>query len=285
MKALVTGAGGFVGKYLTAILIENDIKVLGIDRKDCDISDFNSLVKIVSDFKPDVVYHLAALAYVPDCEEDFAEALKTNVLGTYNIVKAAKDSKIIFISTANIYGYVTEVELPLSELSPIKPANNYALSKSMAEDIVKTYARDYVIFRPFNHIGVGQNENYVVTSFAKQLAEIKAGKKEAVFKVGNLSAERDFLAVEDVVKAYLAAATKGYGVYNLCSGHALSIQEILDKLIKIAGVEVNIQIDPERYRENDLPVLYGTYKKAEDELGWEPEVSLEIVLQAIFNSQ
>lgn len=301
MRILVTGAGGFVGNHLCPLLSSNGHEVLALDHSNKlkskeiksvggDITDYDTILKIFNEFKPEAVYHLAGLAFIPLCEKDFQKTLDVNVMGTYNLLKASEKTqllkKFILISTANVYGIVKEEDLPLTEDSPVVPNNNYAVSKLMAEEAVRKYERTHnipcIIFRAFNHIGPGQAKEYVIPSFAYQISEIKKSESSETLKVGNLAAKRDFTDVRDIVDAYLLALEKGQGVYNLCSNNEISIEEIVNKLIKISGTGVDTEVDPERLRPNDLPVLKGDNSKVMKELGWNPKYSLDQTLEDIY---
>ena len=290
-KALVTGASGFVGSYLCPALISNGYEVHSLSETRCDIRDYQSVQELISRVQPQLIYHLAAMSFVPACQADLDKTIAVNVSGTHNLLKASMESglrpKMIFISTANLYGKVSADQIPITEATKVQPENNYALSKYMAEAVVQMYARETdaetVIFRPFNHIGPGQLDKFVVSSFAKQLIEIKKGMKEPVMAVGNLSPKRDFTDVRDIVRAYVSAGEVGSGIYNLCSDTAYSIQDLLDRLIKISGVECSVERDQERYRKNDLPVLSGNPAKAYQDLGWEAEIALDQSLEDILD--
>ena len=299
MRALVTGASGFVGEYLVQQLLDSGDEVLGTTMpglpykevlgcsyKPCDVTNADEIAEIISDFKPEAVYHLAAIAFVPEAEKDFSKTLTINVGGVSNVAKACSlvGAKLLFISSSDIYGKIDS--LPITEETPLRPANNYSLSKLMGELVVERYERtnglQAVIARPFNHIGPRQNDRFVVANFAKQLAKISLGMKEPVMKVGNLSAKRDFSDVRDIVKAYRAAMVSGSGIYNFCSGKAVAIQSILDELIEISGLKVTIEQDPERMRPSDTPEHYGSFEKAKRELGWSPRHSLRESLEDIY---
>lgn len=316
MRAIVTGAGGFVGKHLVSHLLKSGDIVLATDLnggsfrdfkcpffKDAfqseflatDILDVTNIVScqnIIQDFKPDVIYHLAGIAFVPEAEEDFEKALIINVGAVNNIVRSChlleNKAKVLFTSSAEVYGRMALEELPLTESTQIIPANNYSLSKSMGELVCTRYAQFENVFpivmRPFNHIGPAQNDRFVVSSFAKQLAMIKKGLAKPELSVGNLSPKRDFSDVRDIVRAYrmaisLHSGTLNSRVYNLCSGKAVSVQAILDKLIELSGLKVSVEIDQNRYRESEVNEIYGSYAKAENDFNWKPEISLERSLE------
>lgn len=301
MRALITGACGFVGKYLISHLLEHGDQVLGtvsheklLDSsfacKVLDVTNRDQCSKIISEFDPEVIYHLAGISFVPEAEANFDQALQVNVNGTSNIVRTCHllqtGTTIVFVSSAEVYGKVTPGDLPLTESAPLRPANNYSLSKLMAELVMERYDRlGYVrslIVRPFNHIGPGQNERFVTSSFAKQLASIVKHNQPRVIEVGNLDAARDFSDVQDIIKGYRLAALKGQGIYNLGSGEAVTIQQILDLLIEIAGVKVEIKYMPDRMRPSEVPVIYGSCEKAKQELGWEPQISLRQSLEKVY---
>lgn len=302
MRALVTGACGFVGRYLSDHLIEKGHDVLGltfVDSSDTrkyrtarvDVSDYNACTKVISSYKPDVIYHLAGISFVPEAESNFEQALKTNVGGTSNIYRTChllqQGIKVVFVSSAEVYGRIEAGNLPITEEQPLRPMNNYSLSKAMAEMVADRYVRGghvrSVVMRPFNHIGAGQNNRFVASSFAYQLASIARGKHPPHIKVGNLSVKRDFTDVRDIVRAYGLAAEKGDGIYNLSSGKAVAIRSILDTLIEISGVKVEVGQDEARMRGAEVPEIYGSYARAERDLGWRPEHQLSDTLKELYN--
>lgn len=309
MRALVTGAGGFAGRHLVKHLLEKGDEVLATDLsggevfeevscnffKDSfrnknlnvlalDVSDFVAAEKVIQQFNPEVIYHLAGISFVPEAENNFDKTLKVNVSAVNNIVRVChlleNKAKVLFTSSAEVYGRQALKELPLIEKTETIPANNYSLSKAMGELVCSRYAQFNKVFpiiiRPFNHIGPVQNKRFVVSSFASQLADIAKGKKEPVLSVGNLEARRDFSDVRDIVRGYRLAVEKGaIGPYNLCSGTAVSIQYILDTLISISGLDVKVQTDSARYRESEVKEIYGSYSKAKEVFGFEPEIPIE----------
>jgi len=300
VKALVTGACGFVGGYLTDHLVKSGDDVFGtVLREDprfnfkskyVDIQNMESVYSVISSFRPEVVYHLAGMAFVPEAENNFEIALRVNVLGTHNVFQACHligGIKVVYISSAEVYGKVLELDLPITEKTQINPANNYSLSKAMAELSAERYSQfgrvSSVIVRPFNHLGPGQNDRFVAASFARQLAKIAHKKQPAVISVGNLEAKRDFSDVRDIVKGYRLAALKGTGIYNFGSGTYTSVQNILDSLIKISGCSVTIAEDAARMRPSEVKIVYGSNDKAIKELGWKPEIKLEETLKAVYN--
>lgn len=306
MKALVTGACGFVGGYLIRHLLECNDEVIGtflvdpraghgsvgapIERIRLDVTDQHATIQQVQRVKPDVIYHLAGIAFVPEAEEDFDKALRVNVGAVNNVIRGIHlikhRARVVFVSSAEVYGKIKQRDLPITEETPTRPINNYSASKLMAEIIASRYTEggyaDTVVVRPFNHIGPGQNDRFVASNFAKQLARIKVGKAEPVIRVGNLDAKRDFSDVRDVVRAYRLAAVKGQGTYNFGSGHSTVVKEILETLVRISGVQVKVEYDPARMRPSEIPEVYGSCEKAWRELGWRPEIKLEDTLRDIY---
>lgn len=300
MRALVTGAFGFAGLHLLQHLESSGDNILAASLEappsglKCpttaiDVTSIESCLKCIGDFKPEVIYHLAGMAFAPDAEKDFNKALLVNTGGTFNVLRACTElklkTKVIVVSSSEVYGKLTEADLPVSELSPAYPTHSYGLSKATVELVAKRFEREVnsVVVRAFNHIGPGQRPDFVVSSFAKQLAEISLGKSEPVIRVGNLDAKRDFTDVRDIVRGYRLAAQKGEGTINLCSGQAVAIQTVLDELIKVSGLKVKVEKDPTRMRPSEMPILYGSYSKAETTLGWKPVVPLQKSLTDAFN--
>ena len=308
MRSLITGVFGFVGKYLASHLADNGDHVLGtycyeepptdnkFETAILDITDIKQCRDVINSFKPEVVYHLAGMSFVPDCEADFNKALNVNVGGTHNIFRSAFELKlpvtVALISSFEVYGRITPADLPVNENVPLRPANNYSMTKAMAELVAKKFSRpwygegssiDALILRPANHIGPGQRDDFVASNFAHQLARIKLGKAPPFIWVGNLEAKRDFTDVRDIVRAYRLAALRGSGIYNLCSGRAVTIQTILETLIEISGIQVKIEQDPARMRPSDIREIYGDCHKARDELVWQHEIPLKKSLEDLFN--
>lgn len=302
MRALVTGASGFAGGHLISHLLACGDQVtgthLGHEQPDLecelvelDIADRDAFESVVKDLKPDVVYHLAAMAFVPDAEKNFDRVLSINVGGVYNLLNAlrsaALQARVVFISSSEVYGKITPDQLPISEKSRIQPANNYSLTKAMAELVLKRFEGyqgiSPVIMRAFNHIGPGQRNDFVVSSFAYQLAQIAKGRAEPVLRVGNLDAKRDFTDVRDIVRGYRLAAQQGSGTYNLCSANPIEIHTILNQLLEISKLNVTIERDPERMRPSEVPEMFGTFDHARTVLGWQPEIPLRRSLEDTYN--
>lgn len=301
MKALVTGACGFVGPFLIQKLVEQGYDVIGtyfakpkislnsVRYEKLDVCNLEACSNVISTYKPQKIFHLAGIAFVPEAESSFEKTLSSNVLGVYNLVRVCHllemPTNFLFASSAEVYGQFDC--LPIVESMTPKPQGAYSLSKLFAEQVVEQYHRKGivkgVIARPFNHIGPGQDSRFVASSFARQLAEINLGLKPAQIQVGNLLAKRDFCDVRDVVNGYISAIDRSGEIFNFSSGTAVTIESILDTLIEISGLSVEVQQDSSRMRPAEVPEIRGSFKKANIELNWTPQYSLKDSLSDIYN--
>ncbi|MBD5656938.1 MAG: GDP-mannose 4,6-dehydratase [Candidatus Eremiobacteraeota bacterium] len=301
MRALVTGGNGFVGRYLCAELRERGIDVVSAARTidgavvdmPLDLGDATSVRAVVEFARPGVVFHLAAQASVPQATREPLETYETNVMGTARLIDALRAipesdrPKLVFVSSSEVYGAHPAADLPLRETATALPSTTYAASKLAGEAIVSAAARAYGLFtivtRAFNHIGPGQSDRFVVAAFAKRLAAIAAGGNP-LFPVGNLTPQRDFLDVRDVVRAYADLAERGVAgeTYNVCSGTPTRIQDLLRPLVTFARVGVEIREDAELMRPVDVPIVYGDRSKLEAATGWKPEYTLARSLRDIY---
>ena len=304
MRALVTGGSGFVGTHLCAALVEAGYEVFSADRRAAgggpaqhlaaDLRDETSLRRALEAAAPEVVFHLAAQAFVPLANREPVDTYRTNVLGTARLFAAlaavyapGRAPRVLYVSSAEVYGARDPSEYPLHEELAPRPATPYAASKLGGEAVAlaatHTHGIPAIIVRGFNQIGAGQDVRFAIPSFALRLAEIAAGATPLLL-VGNLEAQRDFLDVRDSVRAYLALASRGRPgeVYNVCSGRPVSIAEMLRRLISIAGVAVEVREDPERLRPSDVPLSYGDASKLRAETGWEPRFALGVSLREVY---
>jgi GDP-4-dehydro-6-deoxy-D-mannose reductase len=300
---LVTGGSGFVGPYLIAALEAANRPVVALGHApervagapwppavspswvDVDLRDRSALDALVAEVRPSEIYHLAALSSVAESFKDPVPTYDVNVMGTVHLLDAvrrhARDSRVLVVSSAEVYGGVTS---PLSEESPFYPANPYAASKVAAEMIAveqyRSHGLQVVRARAFNHTGPGQMARFVVASFAKQIAQIEAGRQAPVMGVGNLSARRDFLDVRDVVDAYVALMAHGEAgrAYNVCSGQAVAMQDILDGFLAEAKVSITVEVDPALVRPVDVPELVGSHAALSAATGWAPRIPLRQTL-------
>ena len=297
-RALVTGAGGFVGTRLTRHLEGQGWEVVRSGHPavtgmiPCDFQDDRAVRALVADAGPLThVFHLAAIAFVPDAERDPVRAMDVNLNGTIRLCSALRDvaapPRLIFIGSSEIYG--PPQALPMTEAHPIAPANTYAISKAAADHycayLSRIRALDIVRMRPFNHAGPGQADSYVLSSFARQIAEIEARLRAPMLETGNLEAARDFLHVDDVLRAYEAAALHAPGgeAFNVCSGQAQPIQSALDQLLALSSATIEVRHDPARMRPSDVPEVYGSSAKLTEMTGWRPEIAFDTLLRDLLN--
>lgn len=304
MRALVTGASGFIGTHLLAALRVGgwDVTPGGGPRDGegfvpLDLADAQSLRAGLDIAKPDVVFHFAGQPAVPESVARPWETYDVNALGTARLLQAIREyalagdkaPRVVFASSADVYGHRTREELPLRETLAPNPINPYAASKAAAEAILlgeaHAYGLDVVIARTFNNIGPGQSEQFVVASFAAQLARAANGGPR-IMEVGNLDASRDFLDVRDGVSAYIALARDGIAgeIYNVCSGSAVAIKDVLRELIGISHAAVEIRQDPARMRPSDVPISYGSNEKLRAATTWTPRISLPQTLRDIYQA-
>ena len=287
MRSLITGGGGFVGTWLADHLRQQGDQVVSIDQE-VEITDPVALLAALSDAAPEAVYHLAALTHVGQSWEDPLRVLEVNVIGTGAVLAAARqcgtDPRILVVSSAEVYGAVTDPALlPLDEDSPGAPLTPYAASKLAAEALAAQaylgHGQHVITVRPFNHIGPGQSPNFAVAALAKRIVEADRNRAPTI-PVGNLSARRDFTDVRDVVRAYRLLIESGRpgSVYNVCSGRDVSIREIADGLLELAGNALEFETDPSLVRLVEVPVLRGDPSRLSSATGWKPEIPLEQTL-------
>jgi GDP-4-dehydro-6-deoxy-D-mannose reductase len=307
LRILVTGAGGFVGSHLTKHLQEvmPDAELHGTTLSDVsadvnnvplhkiDLKDAAQVRSLLSDLKPDRIYHLAAQAFVPRSFEEPWETLENNILAQLNLIqeslKLELRPRLLVVGSAEIYGPVRPEELPLTEDSDLRPSSPYSVSKIAQDMLGLQYhlSHDLPIMRarPFNHFGPGQRDTFVAPGFATQIAAIESGEQPPVLKVGDLSAQRDFTDVRDIVRAYRLIIEQGEPgqVYNVCSGQAHSIQHLLDTLLSYSSISIEVRVDPDRLRPVTVPVLEGSYDRLHRATGWEPQIPFERTLADILN--
>jgi GDP-4-dehydro-6-deoxy-D-mannose reductase len=296
MKALITGVNGFVGKYLSKELIENGYEVIGTDLsgdnvQHVDFLDAQAVTRFISDIEPDYVFHLAGQASVGLSWNIPKETFEVNVCGTINLLQAAKECikqpRLVIIGSSDQYGVVRPENCPIKETLVQNPLSPYAISKSAQEQIASSLAKAYgleiVTTRSFNHIGPGQRKGFVVADFSSDIVKIESGKMEPVLHVGNLTAKRDFTDVRDIVRAYRLLAEQGTPgeVYNVGSGKAVSISEILSGLLALSKVEIKVMQDPKKMRPLDIPLIVCNFDKLSKDTGWEPSYPIDETLQEI----
>lgn len=289
VRALVTGSRGFVGRHLIAHLEGNGDEVHGIDREH-DVTDELVTQEVFDAFRPDVIYHLAALTHVGDSWHQASEFTRVNVVGTQRVLDAAfrvvPKATTVLISSAEVYGIVRPEDQPLREAFRVAPANPYSASKVEAEraarEAVRQRAQRVVVARPFNHLGPGQSTTFVVPALVQRLLEAKQdGVKEIA--VGDLSTRRDFSDVRDVVRAYRLLALLGVTgeVYNVASGHDVAIADIAAQLVRRIAPDVRLVVDPALLRPVEIPVSRGSYEKLHETTGWSPSIALHVSLSDV----
>lgn len=307
MRVLVTGAGGFVGRHLSAALRARGHDVVPADRPHpgdadaddalpLDVTDPLAVRGVVELAQPDAIAHLAAQAFVPASLDDPDGTFAVNAHGTLHLLDAVRAvaehgaaPRVLIVSSADVYGAQPRDAYPLRETTAPRPGNPYSASKVAAEALALAFASSYgldaVVTRAFNHIGPGQDERFAVAAFAAQLARAAAGGAPRVL-VGNLETSRDLLDVRDVCDAYvllLEGAGDAGEIYNVCSGKATPMREVLRRLIEIARVPVEVREEPARLRHGDTPVSVGDASKLRAATGWTPRISLATALRAVYD--
>lgn len=289
---LITGASGFVGRYLTPML-HNAFPAASILAPAMDVRNAAEVEAAVRAGMPDVCVHLAAVSGIAAAHQSPDHAWQVNLHGTLHLAWAlsrfAPACQMLFVSSADAYGESFRTGLKLDERAKLAPTNVYAQTKATADLFLGGMAAQglrVVRLRPFNHTGPGQSPDFVVAAFARQLACIASGVQAPVIHVGNLETWRDFLDVRDVCAAYVACITQGDDlspgtIFNLASGHPRRIGDVLADLAAFAGVEVEIQVDAARMRGSDIPMAYGDATSAREKLGWAPAIPWEQTLRDV----
>lgn len=290
MKAVITGAAGFVGRHLTRHLEAEGDHVIGVDRHDGpDLLDATGLAELIGRERPDAIYHLGGWSDVGGSWAEPLEAFRANAEGTLNLLQAsvaADVGRVLVVSSADVYGKVAMTDLPLTEESPFRPVTPYAVSKIAADELGAQawlgYGLEVLRVRAFNHLGPGQSNKFVCPALAERIAINERDGVELV-PVGNLTPRRDFTDVRDVVRAYRLLILSGEPgeAYNVCSGRDLAISELAERLIALAERPMRLEADPDLQRPVDVPVLRGDATKIEKITGWTPQIPLDETLAAI----
>jgi GDP-4-dehydro-6-deoxy-D-mannose reductase len=286
VKALVTGSEGFVGRHLERYLDDEGDDVVGVDRHDVDITRADDVAALICRVRPEVVYHLAGDSDVGGSWQNPVETFRANAEGTLNVLTASLNGgveRVVSVSSADIYGRVTEEELPLAEDAPLRPVSPYAASKVAADFLaLQSYLGHglaVIRARPFNHIGPGQRAQFVAPALAQRIARNELEGVEEV-PVGNLAPRRDFTDVRDVVRAYRLLALHGTPgeAYNVCRGEDIAVRDLAVRLVGMAHKPMRLVPDPSLQRPVDIPVLRGDPAKLRSSTGWEPRIPLEQTL-------
>ena len=301
MKAMIIGGAGFVGAYLTRHLhddlkwevvvtkmpqeqIKANVKVVNLN-----ILESDKVVSLLQEEQPDYIFHLAAQSSVAVSWKNPGLTVDVNIKGAVNVLEAVrimeKPARVLLIGSGEEYGHILPEESPIKETNHVRPGNIYAATKACQNMLGAIYAEAYqmdvMMVRAFNHIGPNQAPIFVVADFCKQVAEMEAGMREPVMQVGNLSAKRDFTDVRDVVRAYglLVQYGKAGETYNVGSGQAIAIEQILQMIVSKSALDIQIEIDPEKLRPVDVPIIEANTQKLVQMTGWKREISLEQTIQ------
>lgn len=305
---LITGISGFAGSFLSEYLIsQNKGKIFGTYLEETSLKNIESLktkvnlfklnlidekkvLDIVNQIKPDLIFHLAALTSPKASFDNPFETIQNNVKGELNLLEAVRklnllNTRILITSSAEIYGVVKRKDLPIDEETPLMPTSPYAVSKITQDFLALQYFLSYKIkiirVRPFNHVGPRQAPDFVVSSFAKKIAEIEKNKADNVLSVGNLDSKRDFTDVRDMVRAYSILIEKGRegDAYNIGSGRSYEISEILNKMLSLAKTKIKVKVDESLLRPSDNPDLVCDRTKFTNLTGWEPKIPIDKTLR------
>ena len=306
-KVLITGMTGFVGSHLAEYILKEhpDYEVHGIKRwrsrmenvrnieksvhfHEADLVDAKAINSVISEIRPDKIFHLAAQSYVPASFDYPAKTIEVNVIGTVNlleaIVKARIDPIIHICSSSEVYGQVGKEETPIKETNPFRPSSPYAVSKVAEDRLGYQYNISYklrtFITRAFTHTGPRRGEVFVVSAFAKQIAAIELGIQKPEIKVGNLDSVRTFLDVRDIVRAYWLLSEKAsWGeVYNIGGKATMTIREMLNKLLSFSDISPAVVVDKNLLRPSDVTLQIPDTSKIEA-LGWKPTISFDKTLK------
>ena len=276
-RAFVTGAGGFAGSHLLALLPD----AVAPGRAELDLLDAAGVRDALRRAAPATVFHLAALASVARSWEEPATTLTANLAMTSNLLEAvrleARDAAVVLVGSSEVYG--PPERLPVDEDAALRPQNPYAVSKAACDLLGGQYADAFgmrvVRVRPFNHAGPGQGDDFVIGTLTRQVAAAEAaGAAECVLRTGNPDSARDFTDVRDVVRAYVAAAGLEPGAWNVASGVGVSVRELIELVRSVAGVPIRHEIDAERVRAHDVPEVRGSAERLRAATGWAPQIPL-----------
>lgn len=300
-KVLIFGVCGFVGSYLSREFIEHGYTVIGTDKikgsvlssevefHESDLLETEAVERLINKIQPDIIVNLAAISSVGVSWSIPQTTMQVNVVGALNIMEAAKNSKkspkILFVGSSEEF---VISDSPLNEKVQLNASNPYGISKVTQEQFAKIYKEQYGLkiycVRSFNHTGVGQRDTFVLPSFCKQVAEIDKSGKPGVMKVGNLKVKRDFSHVKDIVRAYrmVVESDNCELVYNVGSGNAYSLDDMLQYVISLCDQEITVEVDPSRFRPTDQPMICCDYNLIKKELGWEPQYTVFDALKEMF---
>lgn len=301
-KALIIGGAGFVGKYLAEYLSrecgyqvrstkmkQETLEPEGYDVVDMNLLEKQEVVDVIENFAPDYIFHLAAQSSVAVSWSNPQLTVDVNIKGALNLLDVLKEmeykGRVLLIGSGEEYGRIHPDQVPIVEDTVLRPGNIYAATKSCQNMLGTIYAQAYqlelVMVRAFTHVGPRQSPQFVVSDFCKQVVEVEKGLREPVIHVGNLKAKRDFTDVRDVITAYECLIRQGKSgeTYNVGSGKAYEIQEVLDKIIELSGREINVEVEQARLRPIDVPIIEADITKITEQTDWKRKISLEQTLK------
>lgn len=310
--ALITGITGFVGSHLTELLLAEGFEVVGTTRPrspmdnvehlldrvkvvDAELLDPHSMDSLLQQIKPHYIFHFAAQSFVKSSWNSPATTMEINVIGSVHLFEAVRrldnDAVVQIAGSSEEYGRIKKNEMPVTEENPLRPLSPYAVSKVAMDYLGYQYYESYgmriIRTRGFNHTGPRRGDVFAESTFAKQIALIEKGKQQPVIKVGNLETARDYTDVRDMVRAYYLSVQEcdPGEIYNIATGKAWSIKQVLDMLLAISPMKNKIKIeeDPERMRPSDVPILIGDSTKFRKKTGWKPEIPFEKTLEDLLN--
>lgn len=304
-EVLITGSEGFAGQHLWKELKDNEYHVSGTtlntpesglpeDVYVCDIQKQDQLTKLISEIKPEAIFHLAGQPKPGLSFNIPQKTFEVNTIGTINLLESVRSipdyhPRIVMIGTSEEHGVIPQNELPITENTPFNPINPYAISKLanwfLAKEYVRSFGFDIVYITPFNHTGPRQAPGFLAPDIASQIVEIEKGIKGPILLTGDLSSKRDISDVRDVVRAYRLLLEKGVSGerYIVGSGKSIPVSVIVEKLISMSTVKIEHKIDPSRVRPSDVPDLYGSHDKLTKATGWEPEYTIDQTLQDLLD--
>jgi GDP-4-dehydro-6-deoxy-D-mannose reductase len=306
MRVLITGIAGFVGSHLAELMVKKGNEVFGtclacesldnirrirrsLHLSTCDITQFDHLFRVIKRISPDQIYHLAALSSVAKSFSQPLDTIGTNIGGTLHLLEIIRNLKrpikILVAGSSDMYGKVTPREVPITEEKTLLPVSPYGVSKATCDLLAYQYFESCRVSairaRAFNHAGPRQNTGFVIPDFASQIAQIEAGLLPPVMKVGDLSSKRDLSDVRDVVRAYVSLMRKGKPgqAYNICSQRAYRIRDVLNDLLRLSKKKIKVEVDKEKYRPAEIPILVGSNSKTKEATGWKPRIPLRKTLK------
>jgi GDP-4-dehydro-6-deoxy-D-mannose reductase len=311
-KYLITGCAGFVGRHFLNYLngLNEPISVLGLDRnvvayspglfgnmecafRKADLLQSHEWEPLIDEFRPDYIVHLASFSSVAFSWVNPIDSFSNNTNVFLNLLERVRKvnpaCRILSVGSSEEYGVCGPEQLPLKEDSPLNPVSPYAVARVSQELLSQVYVNgfgcDIVMTRSFNHIGPGQLDSFVISSFARQLVAIQQEGAEPIMVTGNTAIVRDFVDVRDVVRAYDGLLRHGRSghIYNICSGSGVSLKSVIDQMAHILGVTVTQKVNPGLVRPNDNPMIVGSFAKINAAIGWAPQISLEQSLRDILS--